>query len=132
MPHYQLPDQCKSARHLSNNGSYPQYKTPPADIYRQTGDSPPARPNWKGARASSFRNQKIQTSIPPCALHFCANINQHPAQSKVVLLKQPLMKHRPQASQGGMRAPGPTKEHEPLSKLTGNDQAKALAPIQNS
>ena len=28
--------------------------------------------------------------------------------------------------------PGPTKEHEPLSKLTGNDQAKALAPIQNS
>ena len=47
-------------------------------------------------------------------------------------LKQPLMKHRPQASQGGMRAPGPTKEHEPLSKLTGNDHAKAFAPIQNS
>ena len=86
----------------------------------------------KGPGQVLFEIKKIQTSIPPCALHFCANINQRPAQSKVVFLKQPLMKHRPQASQGGMRTPGPTKEHEPLSKLTGNDHAKAFAPIQNS
>lgn len=133
MPHYQLPDQCKNARHLSNNGSYPQYKTPPADIYigkpatvlqpDQTGKGP-------GQVLFEIKKYKHPSRPAPCTSAPISINIQH--NQRWFFLKQPLMKHRPQASQGGMRAPGPTKEHEPLSKLTGNDHAKAFAPIQNS